>query len=270
MMMTEKQGLWNDSYGQIGATLKALQDVGVTPSHLALIRSDKVVAQAVADVLLEQTEADRRLSSILKPDQYFGPTDWIRHFGVKELQDVRLPVTLSCLKKVLESPCPFILGKLVKETHYLYYLPLEFRGAPLTIMRWWELFPYEGEPCFYTDTWYKDEDFATIDTARLQWFLMFKGVMPGSESHTREEQLLLKPDKYTVPKAVECVPMHFLSFIKNGGQRINSNIFGRTQDIYQGNHVFVGLFENTGLCIFNYVASSDRNSSVGQFLFRRL
>lgn len=45
--MSTSSGLWTAGYGEIGATLKALEDAGVTLDHLARIRSDKKFAKSV-------------------------------------------------------------------------------------------------------------------------------------------------------------------------------------------------------------------------------
>ena len=74
-------GLWNSSFGEIGATLKTLEDLGVTNEHLTQIRSDPGFAKIVADVFLRGIEkpvvrlyADERVqSNRAYPSEYNGP-----------------------------------------------------------------------------------------------------------------------------------------------------------------------------------------------------
>jgi len=47
--MTTSTGLWNEGFGAVGATLKALENAGGTPELLKLIRSNQNVAKAVVE-----------------------------------------------------------------------------------------------------------------------------------------------------------------------------------------------------------------------------
>jgi hypothetical protein len=273
--MSTNQGLWNATFGQVGASLKALEDAGVTLNHLALLRSDELLTRAVADFIIERTitpsAADNALLSILESKRFFGPEDWTRHFGIKMSKSTSLPIPTAQLQAILESPCPFIKDKKVKKTHYLYYLPADFNGEPLTIGKWQEMFPQGSQPKFYLymNVGYKDYGFAKTDTARFSWFLMFEGVIPGTEYKNWDEQLALKPENYDVPKLVECAPMHFLAFKKNG-RRINEKMWGRTRDVdSNGDHVSAGHFDDGGFDVSHYY-DSYRHPLLGLFLFRKL
>src|SRR3989338_3116439 len=48
----QNSGLWTASYGEIGATLKALQDHGVTLKHLARLRAEPEYAKRVAKYIV--------------------------------------------------------------------------------------------------------------------------------------------------------------------------------------------------------------------------
>jgi len=52
MKNTTLNGLWNVTFGEIGATLKALQDHGVKREHLARLRADSDYAKRVAEFML--------------------------------------------------------------------------------------------------------------------------------------------------------------------------------------------------------------------------
>lgn len=49
--MKNNSGLWNATFGEIGATLKVLQDQGLTLEDLALLRSNKDLAKKVAEII---------------------------------------------------------------------------------------------------------------------------------------------------------------------------------------------------------------------------
>lgn len=59
-------GLWNEGFGAVGATLKALQDAGVTLEQLGLIRSNPTLAKSVAELLASASKnryADEEVAS---------------------------------------------------------------------------------------------------------------------------------------------------------------------------------------------------------------
>lgn len=72
--MTTSCGLWNDGFGAVGATLKALEDAGGTLELMKLVRSDKNVAKAMVEagsVFLQNRYADEEVaSSYAYPDGY--------------------------------------------------------------------------------------------------------------------------------------------------------------------------------------------------------
>lgn len=64
--MTTSCGLWNDGFGAVGATLKALEDAGGTLELMKLVRSDKNVAKAMVEagsVFLQNRYTDEEVAS---------------------------------------------------------------------------------------------------------------------------------------------------------------------------------------------------------------
>jgi hypothetical protein len=57
MKSTTQSGLWNITFGELGATLKALQDHGVTLDHLARLRADPDYTKRVAEFMGSPVEA---------------------------------------------------------------------------------------------------------------------------------------------------------------------------------------------------------------------
>jgi len=52
MKSTTQSGLWKVGFGELGATLKVLQDHGVTSDYLARLRAEPDYAKRVAEFML--------------------------------------------------------------------------------------------------------------------------------------------------------------------------------------------------------------------------
>lgn len=57
MTTSTGSGLWNEGFGAVGATLKALEDAGATMEYLKLIRSDGTVAKGVVEFLCKVSKS---------------------------------------------------------------------------------------------------------------------------------------------------------------------------------------------------------------------
>ncbi|PKM91614.1 hypothetical protein CVU82_00155 [Candidatus Falkowbacteria bacterium HGW-Falkowbacteria-1] len=57
-MKKNKSGLWNASFGQVVATLKALEDQGLSLEEMALLRSDKVLVKEVVNLIKTKLQID--------------------------------------------------------------------------------------------------------------------------------------------------------------------------------------------------------------------
>jgi hypothetical protein len=271
------------SFRDIGNMLMDLQEYGVSLNALALFMDHPELMKELAKfmVSIEKqfsfTPVDYALSQILGPDRFFGPADWKIHFHISFPKNFYLPLPLEELQAILEGDCPFIKGKKVKETHFLYCLPVIIGDEPTSI-EWWEgTYPDYSFPRFYyytnNNAWYKKYDFAIKDPPRYSWFLMFQGVVPQSldKAWGRENGLL--SETYHIPKVAEVAPMHFLYYEKNG-KCLNFTNKGMTRDLdNDGGHVNVGPFDNKGLRIGNinnFYFTSGHNPHLGIFAFREL
>ncbi len=67
-MTTSGSGLWNEGFGAIGATLKSLEDAGVTPLGLKKIRSNPALAAQIAKLLAGR----ERRTKYVYPPEYTG------------------------------------------------------------------------------------------------------------------------------------------------------------------------------------------------------
>ncbi len=280
------------------ATIEALERAGVNTEGINLLRSDKELALKVARLInnkmLNSTEVDRQLLLLLDENRFFGPTDWLKYYGIK-ISEFDLPISFTELSKILEENCPFVKDKKIKETHYLFCLPDNFNGESLTVKKWKEIYPTtKNSKAFFHDKMTEDYEWQTnhksiiTDVARYKWYLMFEGLPKNFFEKNFIEQINDKIPGYGIPKLVECVPIHFLIYEKNG-YFINSGYetlygcgtYGRTASIHyfsdnEPNHICVGRFGKKGLYIYSghtgdYAASDkERNSSVGMFFFKEL
>jgi len=107
-----KSGLWNAGFGKIGATLKSLEDAGVTTDHLATIRSDGELAKKIADLCRATEPSDiksvwtriykryfnRRvnLADVVIPDHY----DPKKHFCIIAARGITLNEVVKGLRKL--------------------------------------------------------------------------------------------------------------------------------------------------------------------------
>jgi len=237
---------------QMVATIEALERAGLNLEGFSLLRSNLAFAEQVVrcanNAILGSIEIDNRLLSMLDDGAFFGPTDWIRYFNIK-MKTINWPDSFHPLETILNSSCPFVPGKKIKETHYLFCLPNDYKGLPLTINRWEEIYKHKknltlrstdvsGIARNYADSCYQSLDFSKKEQARLNWYLMFKGVIPGSTKKTFSEQKeMLKDFGYEIPCAIEVLSMFLLAHEKN--KKLFTSVYqihGRTADEYSTNN----------------------------------
>ena len=120
----------------------------------------------------------------------------------------------------LNSPCPWVEGKKVFETHMLVLIPATVNGNPLTINSIEELVksPKMGHPIQYQseyigeDLWDEHGDTA-ID--KPYWALMTRDLLEGSKEKPREELLALAASQtgYQAPTLREAIFSIFMRYV---------------------------------------------------------
>lgn len=210
MKSTTQSGLWTASYGEVGATLKSLQDNGVTLDHMARLRSDPAYAKRIAEFMLRggiNDSVHHKLARAWMGQNFFGVEEYVTLYGVnfskKQLREVN---GFPWGEDVLNGPCPFNKGKLLRDTHFAYLGVDKLNGEPLTIMKFQELHSASGQPKFYSyapGSWYHQQAFATDKTMKLRWYLLLKDIVPNSTSANWNDQKVMLPAEYEVPTAVE-------------------------------------------------------------------
>jgi len=259
-MGTTKDGLWTLGFGEVGATLKVLQDLGVTKDHLARARAEPNYARRVAAAFLSGgitgSISQQLARALMGNERYFGPEDWASLYGVRfTKKQLRAVAQFPWNEDLLNSPCPLVAGKTIRETHFAFLELDRINGDPLTIMKWQQLQPAPGQPRFYkygSEAWYGNQQFAVRTTGELRWRLMPLEIVPNSTSKTFAEQTAMLPTEYEVPLAVTEVSKVMLYFRKSG-KYANSSRYARVSDLASaGGRVFVGLFAAGGLRVDHF------------------
>lgn len=274
----QKNGLWTASYGEIGATLKALQDNGVTLEHLAQLRAEPKYAKRVAEYILRngiKGSIHHKHARAIMGINFFGIEDWTALlFGtdISQKQFRGVPA-FPWNEDILASTCS-LCGKVIKDCHFAFLGFERINGQPLTILKLQEFYFDAGvaeQPRFYSYApvaWYSKEKFATKTTMSSGWYLLHTSIIPKSEYKTYEKQKAMLPAEYEVPSAiVETVKNLFV--FKKTCNYMDISRYARCIDISSiGDRVHVGFFGPLGLEI---LCQSDYNryQSVGIAASRR-
>ena len=258
MKSTTQSGLWTVEFGELGATLKVLQDNGVTPDHLARLRAEPDYAKRVAEFMLRgglDASIHQKLARAVMGKNFFGVEDWSALYGVNFTQkQLRQVAEFPWGEDILNSICP-LCGKVVKDCHFAFVGLDRVNGKPLTILKLQEIHPATGQPKFYSyapSAWYSEQKFAKETTMSFRWYLLHQNIVPKSESKTYDEQKAMLAVDYEVPSAVAEATKDLLVF-KKTGNFVNSSRYARCEDVTSGGYrVGVGGFGGSGLCVSAY------------------
>lgn len=255
MKSTTQSGLWTVEFGELGATLKVLQDNGVTPDHLARLRAEPDYAKRVAEFMLRgdlDASIHQKLARAVMGKNFFGVEDWSALYGVNFTQkQLRQVAEFPWGEDILNSICP-LCGKVVKDCHFAFVGLDRVNGKPLTILKLQEIHPATGQPKFYSyapSAWYSEQKFAEETTMSFRWYLLHQNIVPKSESKTYDEQKAMLAVDYEVPSAVAEATKDLLVF-KKTGNFVNSSRYARCEVVSSfGYRVGVGLFGESGLLV---------------------
>jgi hypothetical protein len=247
---TNPSGLWAASYGEIGATLKALQDQGIRVDHLARLRADPEYAKRVAQFMLRsdlEGSINQKLARAIMGKNFFGTQEWSVLYGVRFTKDQLLKVTkFPWSSGILNAPCPFVKGKSIRETHFAFLGLDTIEGRPFNIVRWHEIHSRPGRLHLLTLCSSDDQIYAVYKTCYFRWYLMLLEVIPNSTNRTFRAQLEILPIEYEVPSTIEEVSKNILYHSKNN-ICLNPATYGRCTDITSGgSRTMVGCFDTFG------------------------
>lgn len=255
MKSTTQSGLWKVEFGELGATLKVLQDHGVTPDHLARLRAEPDYAKRVAEFMLRgglDASIHQKLARAVMGKNFFGVEDWSALYGVNFSQkQLRQVAEFPWGEDILNSTCP-LCGKVVKDCHFAFVGLDRINGKPLTILKLQELHPATGQPKFYSyapSAWYSEQKFAKMS---FRWYLLHQNIVPKSEDKTYDGQKAMLTADYEVPSAVTEATKDLLVFRKTGNF-VNQSRYARCECVASGGRrVRVGYFDERGLDVYYY------------------
>ncbi len=191
-----------------------------------------------------------------KPTIAFGRKEWLQHIG----DPGEVPPLLPNIYEILQSPCPFWPGKLVKDTHILILIPRTITkirdDGPVTVLL--TLRTLEDLLKSSTDVSYRYLDDQVLqkhgDTPieASYWVLMTKDVIPGSRNQLYVHQKsLVENAGYKVPHLLEAAASISLEYIRSK-QRLFSDspwTYTRCPQKIHGRELVVGGFARNGFYI---------------------
>jgi hypothetical protein len=245
-------------FDEIGATLKVLQDHGVTIDHLTKLCAEPDYARRVAEFISRgglDVSIDQRIARAVMNENFFSVDDWLGLCGVNfSPKQLRQVVGFPWREEILNSTC-LLCGEVVRDCHFAFVGPDRVNGKPLTILKLHEFYPLTGQPRFYSyapGAWYSRQDFAGKTTMAFRWYLLHREIVPRSEDKTFNVQRERLPVCYEAPLAVTEILKDLLVFCKTG-VRVKSLRRARCADIAShGSNIAVGAFGEDGLGIGSF------------------
>lgn len=264
---TRTSGLWTMTKGEFEESVSALEKAvvkqGGNPRDLFdLFRTDNEYVGRIAEAMMRKGlvgSIESRLARVVLGRNIFTDADWMSYYDAKfTRKQLREAGKFPWGEDVLNSPCPFNKGKLVKDTHFAFLGLAGLNGQPLTVAKLIELHPATGQPKFYfnTDPWHVGQPHTDVATMQLRWYLLLKDIVPGSTDKTPEEQMAMLPPEYEVPTTIVETSKDILVF-KKTGERPNESRWAactertvKTDKASAGYVSCVGYFGEFGLGVY--------------------
>lgn len=242
----------------------------------AIAESEKIKTDAKAQAKIEAAQ------EIAEVEKYaFGQNQWKKYFG-----DIgKEPPLPKDIYKILKSPCPFVQGKKVEETHMLVLIPETVNGKPLDLNTLGELVkaPKAGNATKYLNKFSSIlKLYGNQPVTKSHWVLMTKDVIEGSRNKSYADQQALianfaqqTGNAYEVPEVLDaatCIFMHYVhskehlfndkkpATFKPSQEKCeekevsvgNLTTFTRCQEKFEEMQVTVGCFSSSGLMLFRH------------------
>ncbi|MDO8500091.1 MAG: hypothetical protein Q7S66_05580 [bacterium] len=216
-----------------------------------LFRTDGEYTGRIAQAMMRKGlvgSIESRLAQVVLGRNIFTDADWMSYYDAKfTRKQIHEAGKFPWDEDVLNSPCPFNSGKLVKDTHFAFLGISGINGQPLTVAKWLE-HPATGQPKFYynTDPWHVGQPHTDVATMQLRWYLMLRNIVPGSTSTPPEEQVAMLPEGYEVPTTIMEVTKDILVFRKTGERPNGSRWAACTERTVKTDKVFAGFVSCVG------------------------
>ena len=186
-------------------------------------------------------------------ERAFGPKEWFIYFGGYLKNTPRLSPNMT---EILNSPCPFVDGKKVHETHLLVLVPQTVNGQPLTFKTLGELVqkPLQGHATNYS--YFYLGVYTDPAAPPSHWVLMTRDVIEGSRNKRYQTQQALLSQKgqgfYRVPTIIDATVCIFMEYVRTATRLYSDSpwTFARCQEKYSADcQLGVGGFGAGGLNI---------------------
>jgi DNA-directed RNA polymerase subunit RPC12/RpoP len=214
--------------------------------------TDGEIAVAVKE-LKESAKREEKLRQVkeIMGNNFLGPERLNKCFNIQLTKEELLKIPFS--DETLEE---------CKDTHILFLgINHDKEGKPLTINRFREMFPADGQPKFYSyKSWYDNEKFATKETPEFRWYLIRKLILEESRDKTYEKQQKLLKENEEIERAVVYIYGMLLMF-KATGKRLFEHDWVWCRDVNSGGkRVHINGFNSNGLNINNYWDDNHNNN----------
>lgn len=254
-------------YSEVTATLEVLDRLGMRREHFGRLRAEPDYAKRLVEFALRggiEGSAYQKLARALMGNSFLGAEEWATLYGVtftkKQLRQV---TKFPWSEDVLNTACPFVKGKSVRETHFAFLGLAKLNGTQLTIMKWHELHPASGQPRFYfePDQWYREEVFAKDATLEFRWHLLLTEIVPGSTNKRPYEQAL--PPEYELPTALAEVTKDLFVYRKLGAYPNREHWAHTKEQTSHGGFSLVGNCDPRGVNVDLWLGSPLSDVGVG-------
>jgi hypothetical protein len=220
--------------------------------------------------LFRARRIDDCINLMLPPKKYFSIWDWLnryREFIISNEFMVPDPIKLG--EEICKAD-PFDESLLVKDRHFLFYLPEDLNLTKLE-----RLCSRDGGKTHFRacmeqlnqDCWYKNKKF-TEEKGSGNWLLALLSPIPQSFGKKHEEAKKLVPAGYQIPVALEATTAHILYGLKNNCQ-LNPTCVGRTSSVDGQERITVGRMSHQGLLI-GKVEDDEEDLDTGLLIIKRI
>ncbi|MEI8174828.1 MAG: hypothetical protein WCG28_02660 [bacterium] len=219
---------------------------------------------AATKVVANTTIGNKKMQNANLQARIFSKTDWASYYGQTEKLDPQI-------EEIMMSTCPFNKGKLVKDTHFAFIGMPAINDEPLTVAKWLEIHPADGQPKFYFNDspWHVGQPHTDIAVLEPRLYIMLREIVPGSTRKTPEEQVAMLPPEYEVPTTIAEVTKDILVY-RRTGKRCNGSYWAacsertvQTTQASAGRVSCVGHFSEFGLDVYDWSGNQSGDVGVG-------
>lgn len=282
MSTRQTGGLWTMTKGEfeesVAALERAIRRWGGDPKQIFdLMRVNNIFLDRLAKVAVSGGVhfIDLRLARFVLGRNIFDWADWAYHYRPRLTEKyIRKAEKFPWNEDVLNSPCPFVKGKLLKDTHFAFLGISRIDDAPLTVAKWLKLCPVTGQPRFRfsSDPWHVGQPHTDEATLTLRWYLLLKNIVPNSTDKTPEEQVAMLPEMYEIPTTIAETAKDILVCEKTGERPNGLRLAACTERTVKTDKIFaddvgrvscVGDFDMDGLSVSSWGGLRDCTVGVG-------